>query len=99
MRLPPSERSLSPSAKGNENEPLFLLGEAIQQTAFRVHPYHHEVIGDMADLHTMTRDDLYNHYRKFYVPNNAVMAVAGDFDTQSMLARIQELFEPVPAGS
>jgi len=94
-----SERTVIISEReGNENEPLFTLGEAIQQTAFRVHPYHHEVIGDMADLRTMTRDDLYNHYRNFYVPNNAVMAVAGDFDTNTMLARIKELFEPIPSG-
>jgi zinc protease len=94
-----SERTVITSEReGSENEPLFQLGEAIQQTAFRIHPYHHEVIGDMADLLTMTRDDLYNHYRTFYVPNNAVMAVAGDFDSQSMLARIRELFEPVPGG-
>lgn len=94
-----SERTVIISEReGNENEPLFQLGEAIQQTAFRIHPYHHEVIGDMADLHTMTRDDLYNHYRAFYVPNNAVMAVAGDFDTQSMLARIKELYEHILAG-
>ncbi len=94
-----SERTVIISEReGNENEPLFLLGEAVQQTAFRIHPYHHEVIGDMADLRTMRRDDLYNHYRTFYVPNNAVMAVAGDFDTQSMLARIRELFEPIPGG-
>jgi zinc protease len=93
-----SERTVIISEReGSENEPLFLLGEALQQTAFRVHSYHHEVIGDMADLRTMTRDDLYNHYRKFYVPNNAVMAVAGDFDIQSMLGRIRELFEPIPA--
>src|ERR1041384_625723 len=95
-----SERTVIMSEReGSENEPLFLLGEAIQQTAFRIHPYHHEVIGDMADLRTMTRDDLYNHYRTFYVPNNAVMAVAGDFESQAMLGRIQELFEPIPAGS
>lgn len=95
-----SERTVVISEReGNENEPLFILGEAIQQTAFRVHPYHHEVIGDMADLRTMKRDDLYNHYRAFYVPNNAVMAVAGDFDTQAMLGRIRELFETVPVGS
>ena len=94
-----SERTVIISEReGNENEPLFQLGEAIQQAAFRIHPYHHEVIGDMADLHTMTRDDLYNHYRAFYVPNNAVMALAGDFDTRSMLARIKELYEPIPAG-
>ena len=95
-----SERTVIISEReGSENEPLFLLGEAIQQTAFRIHPYHHEVIGDMADLRTMTRDDLYSHYRAFYVPNNAIMAVAGDFETESMLNRIRELFEPTPAGT
>lgn len=94
-----SERTVIISEReGSENEPLFLLGEAVQQTAFRIHPYHHEVIGDMVDLHSITRDDLYNHYRTFYVPNNAVMAVAGDFDTQSMLGRIRELFESTPEG-
>lgn len=95
-----SERTVIISEReGSENEPLFLLGETIQQSAFRIHPYHHEVIGDMADLRTMTRDDLYNHYRSFYVPNNAVMAVAGDFDTQTMLARVKDLFESIPSGN
>ena len=94
-----SERTVIISEReGSENEPLFQLGEATQHAAFRIHPYHHEVIGDMADLHTMTRDDLYNHYRAFYVPNNAIMAVAGDYDTTAMLARIKELYEPIPAG-
>jgi zinc protease len=94
-----SERTVIISEReGSENEPLFRLGEAIQQTAFRVHPYHHEVIGDMVDLHSITRGDLYDHYRTYYVPGNAVMAVAGDFDTKAMLARIRELYEPIPAG-
>ena len=94
-----SERTVIISEReGNENEPHFLLGEAVQQAAFRVHSYHHEVIGDMADLRTMSRDDLYGHYRKYYVPNNAVLAMSGDFDTPSMLGRIRELFEPIPAG-
>jgi zinc protease len=93
-----SERTVIISEReGNENEPMFRLGEAIQQTAFRVHPYHHEVIGDMADLQTITREDLYNHYHTYYGPNNAVLALAGDFDTKSMLARIRELFDPIPA--
>jgi zinc protease len=95
-----SERTVIISEReGNENEPLFRLGEVMQQSAFRIHPYHHEVIGDMADLRAITRDDLYDHYRAFYVPNNAVMALAGDFDTKMMLARIKELFDPIPAGS
>ena len=95
-----SERTVIISEReGNENEPLFKLGEEIQAAAFRVHSYHHEVIGDLSDLQTMQQEDLYRHYRTFYVPNNAVIAVAGDFDTQTMLGRIRELFEPVPAGS
>lgn len=94
-----SERTVIISEReGHENEPTFLLGEAIQHAAFRIHPYHHEVIGDKADLYTITRDDLYNHYKTYYAPNNAVLAVAGDFDTRTMLARIQELFERIPAG-
>jgi len=93
-----SERTVIISEReGNENEPHFLLSEAVQGAAFRVHAYHHEVIGDMADLHSMTRDDLYDHYKTFYTPNNAVMAVAGDFETDQMLTRIKELFEPIPS--
>jgi zinc protease len=94
-----SERTVIISEReGHENEPLFRLTEAVQQTAFRVHPYHHEVIGDMADLRAITRDDLYTHYRRYYVPNNAVLAVSGDFETKTILKRIKELFESIPKG-
>ena len=94
-----SERTVVISEReGNENEPLFLLSEAVQQAAFRVHPYHHEIIGDLIDLQSMSRDDLYRHYRTYYIPNNAIVGVAGDFKTREMLARIQELFERIPAG-
>jgi zinc protease len=94
-----SERTVVISEReGDENEPLFLLGEAVQAAAFRVHPYHHEIIGDKSDLRTMTRENLYEHYRSYYLPNNAVVAVAGDFKTKSMLARIRELFERIPEG-
>jgi zinc protease len=84
--------------QGNENEPLFQLGEQLQATAFRVHAYHHEVIGDLADLEALTREDLVRYYRKFYAPNNAVLAVAGDFDTQVMLEGINELYGKIPPG-
>jgi zinc protease len=95
-----SERTVIISEReGSENEPMFRLGEAITHAAFRVHPYHHEILGDKADLLTITRDDLFRHYKTYYVPNNAIMAVAGDFDSDSMLARIRELFEPIPAGA
>lgn len=94
-----SERTVIISERqGNENQPLFQLSEAVQAAAFRVHAYHHQVIGDMADLQTIGRQDLYHHYQRYYQPNNAVMVVTGDFDTQIMQARIQEIFEPLTKG-
>ncbi|MBT3188149.1 MAG: insulinase family protein [Anaerolineae bacterium] len=93
-----SERTVIISEReGNENNPMFKLGEAVQAAAFRVHSYHHRVIGDMADLHSMTRDDLYAHYKSYYAPNNAILGVAGDFDTKEMLERITELFGGIPS--
>ncbi len=94
-----SERTVVISEReGNENRPMFRLSEAVQAAAFRVHSYHHKVIGDMADLHSMSRDDLYNHYQTYYTPNNAVMAVAGDFETEEMLGRIEELYGGIKRG-
>jgi zinc protease len=84
--------------EGNENEPLFRLGEALQTAAFRVHPYGHEVIGFNEDLRSMQRDDLYRHYRTYYHPANAEIAIAGDFDTKEMLNRLGDLYGSLPAG-
>ncbi len=81
-----------------ENDPDFLLNEELTAVAFRVHPYHHEVIGDLADLQTMTRDDLLAHYRHYYAPPQATLVVVGDFDTAVMLTRLQELYGHIPAG-
>jgi len=93
-----SERTVILSEReGNENEPLFRLSEAVQAASFRVHPYHHLVIGDTADLHTISAADLRQHYQAHYTPNNAVLALAGDFDTNEMLARLTELYAPIPA--
>ncbi len=85
--------------QGNENEPLFLLNEEVQAAAFRVHSYHHEVIGDLADLQTLQRDDLYRHYRTYYVPSNAVLSLAGHFDSGAMLELVRRYYEPLPSGS
>jgi zinc protease len=84
--------------QGSENDPSFRLAEAVQAAAFRVHPYHHMVIGDMCDLLQITREDLYQHYRRFYAPNNAVLVLAGDVDTEAILVKIETLFGVVPAG-
>ena len=94
-----SERSVIISEReGSENEPTFRLSEEVHAAAFRVHPYHHMTIGDMADLHTISRDDLYGHSKRHYLPGNAVLAVAGNFKTSTMLRRVRELFGSIPSG-
>ncbi len=84
--------------QGAENSPTFWLAEEVAAAAFRVHPYHHEIIGDMADLEAISRDDLYQHYRRYYMPNNAIAVAVGDFDPGEMLGRITELYGPIPPG-
>lgn len=94
-----SERTVIISERqGSENSPLFWLGEAISAAAFRVHGYHHEIIGDMVDLETMTRDDLYAHYKQHYMPNNAIAVAVGAFDSAEMLARIKAVYGPIAPG-
>ena len=84
--------------EGNENHPRFLLGEAVQFAAFDQHPYRYEVIGLKEDLERMSRDDLYQHYRQYYHPGNAILAISGDFETESMLGKIDKHFGDIPAG-
>jgi zinc protease len=92
-----SERTVVISEReGNENEPVFRLDEAVEEASFTSHPYRNEVIGSLDDLHAIQRDDLYQYYRKYYNPANAVLAIAGDFETEAMLARIQEVYGKIP---
>jgi zinc protease len=92
-----SERTVVISElEGDENEPFFRLGEAVQAAAFDVHSYHHETIGSKEDLNRIQRDDLYAHYRSAYNPQNAILAMAGNFDARRMLGRIEELYAPIP---
>lgn len=95
-----SERSVIISERqGNENEPLFQLSEAIQKAAFEQHSYGFETIGTLQDLHNIQREDLVGHYEAYYRPANAVLGLAGDFDSRQMLERIEELFGGLPAGA
>jgi zinc protease len=84
--------------QGRENSPTFLLEEELSAAAYRVHPYGHAVIGHRCDLEQITRDDLYRHYRTYYVPNNAIVAVAGAFNAGEMLRVIERFFNPIEAG-
>lgn len=95
-----SERTVIISERqGAENRPLFWLQEEVRAAAFRVHGYHHEILGDESDLRTMSRDDLYNHYRHHYNPSNAVAVGIGAFDSEEMMAKIEEYYGAIPAGA
>ncbi|MBP9040891.1 MAG: insulinase family protein [Anaerolineaceae bacterium] len=88
-----SERTVVISEReGSENDPLFRLDEAVQSTMFSSHPYKNEVIGSIRDLRAIQRDDLYAHYQRYYNPANAVIAVAGDFDTNDMVEKIERYY-------
>ena len=94
-----SERTVIISERqGSENSPTFLLAEEVQAAAFRVHGYHHEVIGDVCDLQTMTRDQLYEHYQTYYAPNNAIAVAVGDFKADDVLGKISKSFGKVKHG-
>ncbi len=84
--------------EGAENSPIFWLFEEVRAAAFRVHPYHHEILGDKVDLTSMSRDDLYAHYRTYYLPNNAIVVAVGDFDSGRMLEKIKAHFGDIPPG-
>ena len=94
-----SERTVIISERqGSENEPIFQLSEAVRANAFSTHNYRHEVLGDLTDLKTLQRDDLFSHYQTYYIPDNAVLAIAGDFETESMLEQLRQAYESIPPG-
>ena len=94
-----SERTVIISElQGGENDPDQLLDTEVTATAFRAHPYGHPTIGWLEDLRTMGRDDLYGHYRRFYVPNNATLVIVGDVDTDDVLRRVEREFGGIPEG-
>jgi zinc protease len=94
-----SERSVIISElQGGENDPDQFLDQELVATAFKAHPYRHPTIGWLSDLQTMTRDDLYGYYRRYYVPNNATLVIVGDVDTDDALKRAEQHFGRIPAG-
>jgi zinc protease len=94
-----SERTVIISElQGGENDPDQLLDQEVTATAFRAHPYRHPTIGWIDDLRAMSRDDLYGHYRRFYIPNNATLVIVGDVDADDVVRRAAGHFEDIPAG-
>jgi zinc protease len=94
-----SERTVILSElQGGENDPEQLLDQEVTASAFRAHPYRHPTIGWLSDLQSMTRDDLYGHYRQYYVPNNATLVVVGDVETEEVLRLVRSRFGEIAPG-
>ena len=94
-----SERTVILSEReGSENSYLYRLHEEVQAAAYLAHSYGNPIIGWPADLHALTRDDLYAHYRTYYATNNAVAVATGDFDVSEMLAKIEHYFGGLKPG-
>jgi zinc protease len=81
-----------------DDDPQSLVSEEVFAAAFKNHPYGWPVIGWMSDLKTLNPDDLVNHYRTYYAPNNAVIIVVGDVHQQEMMEKIRKAFGSIPAG-
>jgi zinc protease len=95
-----SERTVIISElQGGENDPDQLLDQELTATAFKAHTYQHPTIGWLSDLQTMTRDDLYGYYRRYYVPNNATLVIVGDVDTDEALRRVEHHFGSIQPGA
>ena len=88
-----SERTVIISElQGGENDPEQLLDMEVTATAFKVHPYRHPTIGWQSDVETMTREDLFGHYKRYYTPSNATIVIVGDVDTDDALRRVERQF-------
>src|SRR5688572_11357991 len=79
-----------------ENQPYGRLSEIIYDHAFTVHPYKHPTIGSMKDLEAASIDDVREFFRTYYVPSNATLVLAGDFDTKEAQALVTQSLGRVP---
>ena len=83
-----------------DNQPYGDWDERIQAMVFpESHPYHHSVIGSMEDIGAATLEDVADFFRTFYVPNNAVLTLAGDLDPSEALELVDRYFGEIPPGA
>jgi zinc protease len=93
-----SERTVIISElQGGENDPEQLLDMEVTATAFKVHPYRHPTIGWQSDVETMTREDLFGHYKRYYTPSNATIVIVGDVETDDAVRRVERQFGSIAA--
>jgi zinc protease len=82
-----------------ENQPYGLAEEALVQAIFpKGHPYHGNVIGSHEDIQAAKLDDVKRFFRQYYAPNNASLAIVGDFDVAATKALVQKYFGTLKRG-
>ncbi len=82
-----------------DNQPYGHFMEAIKKNVFTKHPYQHTTIGKMADLDAAKLDEFRAFYKKFYIPNNATLVVAGDINKAETKKLIDKYFATIPKGA
>lgn len=75
-----------------DNNPMGLLRELMMGTVFKVHPYKWPVIGHMKDIENYDAEKLRFFYNTFYVPNNAVLVIVGDFKTDKVKKLVEKYY-------
>ena len=79
-----------------DNNNFGVLFEQLRAAAYQAHPYHWPVLGWPSDIEAWTMDDLKNHFRMGYAPNNCVMVVVGDVSSANVLTLAKKYLEPIP---
>ncbi len=81
-----------------DNSPYGSFLTVLGKNLFDVHPYKDPNIGYMEDIDAATLEDVTAYNKKYYVPNNAVLVVAGDIDIPATKKMIEDYFGPIPRG-
>ena len=81
-----------------DNSPYGRFLENVKLNMFKKHPYKGTTIGKMAHLDAATLEEFQAFNKKFYVPNNAVLVVAGDINKTDVKRMVQDYFGPIPRG-
>ncbi len=82
-----------------ENSPYMLVEEAVFHQLFpKTHPYYADVIGSHADIESAELGDVRDFFKQYYTPNNASLAIVGDFDPKAIKTLVEKYFGPIPAG-
>lgn len=82
-----------------DNQPYGNLIAEVKKNMFKVHPYRWATIGSMDHLDAATLEEFQAFNKKFYVPNNAVLVIAGDLDIAQTKEWVKKYFSTIPKGA